>query len=91
MDLAADYEPSEGSIGMCCCGRPDCAYRVHSCEVLQNYEKDARVAAELGQVSLLLCCRASLVRPGLRGPSDGSCIKRPELPGRSSHLGRQCL
>lgn len=52
MDLAAEYTPSgQGSIGMCCCGRADCAFRTHSCEVLQDYEKDARVAAELGQVS----------------------------------------
>ncbi|KAF2093354.1 hypothetical protein NA57DRAFT_24134, partial [Rhizodiscina lignyota] len=37
----------------CCCGRADCSFRAHSCEVLQNYEKDARVAAELGQALLV--------------------------------------
>jgi len=45
LDMAGD-----GSIPQCCCGRTDCAFRAHSCKLLEAVERDARTAGELGQV-----------------------------------------
>lgn len=45
----------------CCCGRLDCAYRTHTCSVLEAVQRDARTAGELGQVSLLLLSRVDRV------------------------------
>ena len=40
-------------IPQCCCGRRDCAFRAHSCKLLEAVERDARTAGELGQVCYL--------------------------------------
>jgi hypothetical protein len=40
----------DSSIPQCCCGRADCAFLAHSCNVLDAVQRDARTAGELGQV-----------------------------------------
>jgi len=58
-----DQEPDEQShldqadIPRCCCGRPDCAFLAHTCNLLDKVKRDARTAGELGQV----CAAASLI------------------------------
>jgi len=44
----SDEKPDD--IPHCCCGKPDCTFRTHSCKLLQKVKRDARIAGELGQV-----------------------------------------
>ena len=50
------------NIPQCCCGRLDCAFRLHSSKLIETVERDARTAGELGQV----CGSSSRLLYGVR-------------------------
>jgi hypothetical protein len=51
--LALSLDRYEASIPQCCCGQADCAFLAHTCGVLEDVQRDARTAGELGQVRWL--------------------------------------
>jgi hypothetical protein len=38
------------AVPQCCCGRPECPFLAHSCQLLEGLEKDVQTAARMGQV-----------------------------------------
>lgn len=54
------------SLPQCCCGRPECPFLAHSCQLLEGLEKDVQTAARMGQVCSSLPSALRAVRIKLR-------------------------